>query len=378
MADPGPAPADWKPDAVLSLSEAQLDAILAEALREGGALHQDLPIKGPLGVKGTVTPNLVIDSLALSPSKACKSCLAVDAELSGDVGWTLGPARGTFPLTARIGLDTQLDAVRSDEGWEVRAVPEDVRKAEVDIGRAGSQVKAVAEQSLREWVGEALEQRSEPIVLASFAKEELPLRALRVDPRESGLRVEMLTLANSTVAAKPMSAMPTEGWRLEIARESLLAIAKRTSFEAGPVSHDVVIEPTGISLTENRFDLDMRLWRIKGKGWWRDYHTEGDVTIDGARIQLTPTEVEERGKSPGAVLVDPLAALGHGVILKAIEDSLETSLPGIHKSRTGARLAEVRIQEVDGTGAMLRLGGSLAFKDAPPVKKKPGPAKKKP
>lgn len=364
LTDPGPAPAHWNPDAVVSISDQLLDELLAEALREDGALSEAVPIKGPLGVRGTVTPDLTVDSLQLAPSKGCASCVAVDAALSGDVSWTLGPARGTFPLTATIGLDTEIDAVRNEEGtWEIRAIPQDVRQADVDFGGGGAKVSGLAEGPVKEWLREALDERKQALVVARIDGEELPLRALRVKPHEAGVRIEMLTTAPELQTAKPSSAMPEEGWRLEIAPGSLLAIAKRASFEAGPVSHDVVIEPTHISLNSDGFDMDMRLWRIKGKGWWRDYHTEGALAVDGRRIALTPETVEERGKSAGAVLVDPLAALGHGVILKAIEDSLETSVPGIHRASAGKRTTEVRIREIDGTGAMVRVTGTLVFKE---------------
>ncbi|MCO4743639.1 MAG: hypothetical protein KC912_02545 [Proteobacteria bacterium] len=364
LAIPGAPGANWKPDAVVSLSEPLLDAILAEALREGGALNDELPIRGPLGVSGKVRPDLTIDSLELSPSSGCESCLSVDAELSGSVRWTLGPAKGTVPIDAVVSLDTELGATKTAEGWEVFARPDDVREVSVDLGSGGRQIATLAEGPLKEWVQEAVKERTKPVRLTRFEADELPLRAVRILPVDSGVRVEMLTMAPGSSTAKVPSVVPASGWRLDISPDSLLALAKRASFEAGAVSHDVVVEPTGIAISHTGFEMDLRLWRVKGAGWWRDYHAEGDVEVKGARVKLTPNEVEERGKSPGAVMVDPLAALGHGVILKAIEDSLATSVPGVHRTGGARRTTEVQITEVDGTGAMIKLAGTLEFKDS--------------
>lgn len=375
LAPLGPIPADWVPDAILTLSEDQLDALVAEGLRRGGAMQDEVPISGPLGVKGTIQPDLLVEDLDLGPSKACPGCMAIDTRIAGEVTWTLGPARGVFPVSASIALDTELSAIEGADAWEVLARPHEVRSVDVEIGNAGKQIRSLAEGLLQGWIKEALEARNEPVVITRIERAELPVRALRVSPRGAGLRVDMLTSAGVPASAKPMSAMPDSGWRLEIARESLLAIVRRTSFEAGPVSHDVVIEPTGISLTSKTFALDLRLWRIKGRGWWRDYHAEGDVVVEGSKIELTPTTVEALGSSPGAVLSDPLAAIARGAILDAVEESLSTSMPGVHRSDAGDRTAEVRIAEIDGTGAMLRVLGSLDFKA--PRKPKPKPAPKK-
>jgi len=152
------------------------------------------------------------------------------------------------------------------------------------------------------------------------------------------------------------------GWQMHIAEETLLQLARKASFEKGPLEHDIVVEPTLLHFTRDGFTLGLRLWRVKGRGWWRDVVIAGDIEIAKKRIKLHPKSVAEAGKSRGAAWADPLAALAQGLILKSIENTLETSLPRTKSLKSKESKARVEVTSVTGAEQTLILRGQLHWK----------------
>ena len=39
--------------------------------------------------------------------------------------------------------------------------------------------------------------------------------------------------------------------------------------------------------------LELRLWRIEGSGWWRDYTLRGPLALERGHLKLSADELEE-------------------------------------------------------------------------------------
>jgi hypothetical protein len=99
--------------------------------------------------------------------------------------------------------------------------------------------------------------------------------------------------------------------------------------------------------------------RIKGRGWWRDYTITGTVEPKQKRIVLNPEEVVVGEKSDGAAVVDPLAALGRGVILRSIENALSTAFPAGRNESVGGLRTRMEIDQIFGEGPIVEIAGTL-------------------
>ena len=135
------------------------------------------------------------------------------------------------------------------------------------------------------------------------------------------------------------------------------------------LSHDVVADPRALDIKRGAFELQLRLWRIKGRGWWRDYTVSGSFTHENGRVVLEPKDVRQTGQSPGAVLVDPLAALAEGHILDGMARALQTSVPTTSSQDVGGAPMTVRIDTAWGAGALVSLKGTLDTGAKAPTKK---------
>jgi hypothetical protein len=363
LADPGPPPEDWKPDAILALSESQVDE-MAGVLVEVYGRVEDRVETFVLGVPLVAEPKLAVKDVAISGSGRCKGCVAVDAKLAGDVKWSLGPKKGVVPVRATAGFDCEF--VAQDEGgvFDVTLVPRDVHALDLHVGSVDASASKALEQGLAEGLRERLLKDAKPIEVSEFGSADVPLRALRVVADGTTVRVAMLTRAPTPGAVSREDLSVTEGYRLVFSQDSLLDLARAEGFRAGAVSHDVVVEPTALALGKGTFDMGVRLWRPLGKGWWRDYQVRGVYRVDGSRVKLDPKDVTEGDKSKGAMFVDPLAALGEGLILKALEDSVATTLPLRQRQRAGQVRAVATVDGASGEAGKLFVDGRITLKPA--------------
>jgi hypothetical protein len=375
LADPGPVPSDWRPDASLYLSPKLLDRLLVAVLEEHGTLQDEISVSIPLGGRLTLQPDLTVESIDLQSTNRCADCLAVDVTLTGPVAWRAGRNRGEVPVTAHAEFDTAFESTTDGEGvWTVTARPRDVRALNLELGGTTAMIEPLLESALGDWFRAELLRRIPPIDLGSFGNEEVPLRAVKVASARRGLAVGLLSASPTPDPLGEVEQRAKRGWRLDISSDSLLDLAQAASFRAGPVSHDVVIEPTALSFTPDGFALEMRLWRPVGRGWWRDYSVQGQLELEKRRVVLTPTSVEEGAKSKGAFFVDPLAALGEGRILQAIEDSINTAVPSRYVTTAEGLRLSANLTGLESASGMVTLRGDLEIGRA---KRKPrsGPSR---
>ena len=63
LASPGQLPKNWKPDVIATLSLPLINDLVTALVEEHGTTSTKRTVDGPLGIKGTVTPNLTVKSL---------------------------------------------------------------------------------------------------------------------------------------------------------------------------------------------------------------------------------------------------------------------------------------------------------------------------
>lgn len=354
LAAPAALPSNWKPDAVLHLSQDLVDAWLGAALDAHGTLTGTIDT----GL-AELTPKLTVRELALTRAPGCVDCLQVNATLEGRVGWSTVLGSGATDAEVTLAFDAVFEAApRSDGVWVVRATPRRVRDLKVDIAGAAL---VDAKVPIRAWLDDALAQQIGPIALAELGSSDLPLLGARVVPSGRTVQVQLHTASPTPVAVPTDRVRPADDWQVTLSQDSLLDLARAATFRHGAVGYDVVPEPTTLRIDGNGFVLGLRLWRVRGRGWWRDYVVRGTVETKPRRVLLVPGTVEEGPRSPGAVWVDPLAALAEGVVLKTIEKALTTSLPASHEGVTENVAMTLEIATVSGNGTVLDASGSLRF-----------------
>jgi len=367
LREPGAVPAKWEPDATLSLSYDALDGVIGEILATEGTLSEKIDA----GVV-ELRPKLEVQSLAMSQSKRCDDCLSVDVTLDGSLRWFNSLLDGKTDIKVGLDLDAKFEAVQEGQSWVVTVQPQHVREVEVEIGKIGGIVGDLV-TPVQDWLDAQLVANIPPHTLTEFAAADLPVRSMRLAPTKT-LDVELLVGTGDALKSRDRT-VPSEDWRLQLSSATLVQLARRAAFEEGEVGYDVVVDPTSLSMDADSFELGLRLWRIKGKGWWRDYVIHGSVETKPRRVVLTPTDVVEGDKSPGAVFVDPIAALGEGVILRTIEDAVATGLPSTRDDKIGDLRTTVTLTSVNGSGQDVSLGGTLEVA-APAAKKKKKKSKK--
>lgn len=346
----------WKPEVRLRLSDDALDGLVQSALDQGLLAWKDtIELDGPLGISAKVTPSGELSSLSLSASQQCDGCLEVDARLKGKARWSAAGASGQIPFTAKIGATMVFAVERDGSAWAVEASLEDVDRVQVGSASIGS---VDATGLLGDWVSDALK-RARPLDLGVLGGAQLPLRAARVST--SGGQVE-LQLLTDVPEGSPVSAGGTlsTDFDLRVSTDTVLALARREAFETGAIAMDVAAVPSSLQLDDSAFTMGLRLWKLTGAGWWRDYSVTGELGLKRRRITLEPTGAVEGEKSRGAGLADPLALLAEGQILDAIEEGMHQVLPGSAGTTVGSRKVTGQVTGLSGGDGVLTLSGSLS------------------
>jgi hypothetical protein len=372
---PPSAPGEaWTPELRLRLSEASL-ARAAEEVVAAGALSVDKAygVDNPLGIPLKARPSAKVTRLDVTVGQDCRGCLVLDGTLEGKVRWAAGPAKGTVPFTARLSGDMRFSTEAQGDGWRVTGRVVELGRVKVQAGK----VKAIdLTPIVRGWIDDALDE-APPLQLGRLGGEALPLRALRVREADGALEIQAL---GDVSGGKPIPAAADAlgaDWDLRMHPDTALALMRRTAFEAGPGEMDVAIDPRALSVSGDTFTLGLRLWRLKGAGWWRDYTVDGTLTAKNGKLKLRGEEATEGEKSRGAGLADPLALLAEGRILDAVGRGVTQSLPARRELAVkGVSLSAVADQARGEDGALL-VSGTLDVGKAATDKRTPKKKKKK-
>lgn len=359
LADPGPLPEDWAADAVLGVSWTLVDALLereVEARVADG--RKGFAVALPLGAEARVTPDVEVTDLDLGPGpRSCPTCARLSGALDGTLGVVTPLGRLETPVDMRLEAVVALESRSEGATLAVEAVIRDlqvrlprqpeVRGLDLDLGTP-----------LARW---AQERVGEPrVTVAELGTTDTPVRAVRLLPRDTGFHAELRT-SSPTRGGPPGGEGPAGDWSLEVTEAVLLGLARRAAFTHGEVAMEVYADPRGLDVEGDRFTLDLRLWRLAGRGWWRDYQVEGHLSVEEGRLRLVPDAVAETGHSPGAGLADPLAALGRGFILGAIEDGLRVARPARSRQELGAGVVTLTARSVTGQGDTVVVRGDATL-----------------
>lgn len=351
-----PAPADgWQPDVRVRLSDSALDGLVQATLDQGVlAWDEQLTLSGPLGLKAKVEPAGRVRSLSLSASRQCDGCMEVQAGLEGQAKWSAAGASGSVPFTAQVKGTVTFAVEAEGQGWAVSGRLHDVDEVKVGVDRLGS---LDATDLLGDWVGQALKE-ARPLALGTFGGVDLPLRAARLSTPRGQLELQLLTDAadGGPVTAGVHLASDFE---VRISSATALALARRKAFEQGVIAYDVAAVPTALAVDGGGFSMGLRLWKLQGAGWWRDYAVTGTLGVQQQQLRLTATEAVEGEKSLGAGLVDPLALLAEGRILEAVTEGLDQALPASTGLNVGGQQITARVEAVQGARAAIELTGRL-------------------
>jgi len=374
LADPGPAPASWAADGELGLS---WDLVTTLAVRELQQRLEDpdskMTLELPLGASASVVPNVTLADTTVGPARACSTCVKVDADFEGDLDWKLGNLEGSVPIQFDVAAIMEMATRAEGNATMVEAtmrratvkLPDDLQVKRLRIDLNGP---------LAVWLQERIEREFPPIPVAEIGTDEVPVRAVRLDTSDDYLKVLVLTSSpvRSDTAVSPVAA---GDWYLGLDETALLGLTRQAAFESGELDFEVYADPRSLQVDQRNFTLGLRLWRLAGAGWWRDYKVSGTLAVEDGRIGLEPNDVVELEASRGAGLVDPLALLAKGMILDAIEDALQIARPAeLSEPIGGARLV-LTIDSASGSSGALSLKGSAEIEERKQGKKGKGKSK---
>ncbi|MFN7144531.1 MAG: hypothetical protein ACK4YP_12205 [Myxococcota bacterium] len=351
-------PKDWDPDLVLDIAGPDFEEAVETAIKAALSKEQE-PLVFPVafGIDARMRPVLSIEEASLKASDACASCLSFDAVLVGKASWSVGPASGTIPLD--VGAQG-IFALEVADGHIIQATPRSVTSVRVRVTDLAG-LKMNPSKQIQDWLTSQLQGRIPRIKVVELDTSALPLRDLRLRSQGGAVRVEALT---NVPGAKPVGKLdaPADGVRLAISESALVGLARRAAFERGELTMDVYADPLEMNVEGSEFTLDLRLWRLVGRGWWRDYRVYGDLQVQGGVVRMVAKRTEELGHSPGAGLVDPLAALFEGRILEEITGAVTQSLPSVQKQDFGAVQLRAETNSVSGRDGTLVVDGKLMVK----------------
>ncbi len=360
LATPGAVPANWRPDLVLHLAEPVVQKLAKEGLAANETLHQRVEISA-MGLPVTVTPDLGARRVEVGPVRGCPACLSVDTTLVGPAKWTALGQRGAVDLRVYAKLSLEVTTVLQDGAFTVTVAPRSIDTLEVTVEGAEARVDDLLTSALgADWHKKVLAGIS-PIELGTVGSQGLPLRALRVVALDNGgLQFEMLSSSPTPGVLSVRDRALVKGFALYADEGSVLDLARAEAFRAAPLTHDVVAEPTRLTVTGSEFDLGLRLWRPVGSGWWRDYDAHGTLSLTEHGVHLAADKVTEGSTSEGAELADPLAVLAEGAILTGIGDALVAGCPRrSHVVADGVRVS-TDVTGVTGADGVVVVSGTVA------------------
>ncbi len=334
-------PPNWKPDAAVAIAAPELALALRKVIRTAlSADHPAIQLPLPLGIQATLTPQLEVKSVKIALTTDCAACFSVQIALEGQARWEAGPASGSVPISAAA---SAILAASIHNGNEVDVRPNRIESLTVDVPSLGN-LRVNASGPVQEWLRQTIANKLPPIRVATLDKGALPVRDMRLSATPDRLAIEILS---DVPGASPLRALPspTSGVEVAMSESVISGIARRAAYQAGTLAMDVAADPRGLVVDGSAFTLELRLWRLVGRGWYRDYEVVGDIGVkaDGrSKLTFEAKTAKETASSPGALLVDPLAALFESRILDAIVTAMDQSLP----AQTQQNVAGVRLRAV--------------------------------
>jgi len=365
LKDPPPLSEPWEPDMHIRVGEEALERLVTKAVSSGlGKKQKKVHVDNPLGLDVWFRPKAKVKNLHLTPlerTKSCSACFRLSVKVGGEVQWGVGKLKGSLPLRAKAAGKVGFALDTEQGGWQLMGTVKDVGKLEVDSLVAGS---VDVSGALKGWVQTALNEVP-PLNLGSFGGEGNPLLALQAytnaSSEEGGASLHLrgrTDLPFEKSVAEPDWELDSD-WELVLPEETVGVFARRHAFGLGLLEHDVALDPRGVGFENDAFVMDLRLWRLAGRGWWRDYDVNGTMAVQRGHVRLRSDNVEEGEKSRGAGIVDPLAFLAEGKILQAVEQGVHQSLPASKTTKVSSFRVMAEVEHIVGRDHHLVVTGSL-------------------
>ena len=359
--EPGPPGENWQPDARAQVSGDLVHALVVDAVTSTLAQRSAILLPLPAGQEARLEPRIQLRRLDISEGESCSDCFAVDLRMRGQLHWSLGVAQGDIPFQVQTQGELLFTSEASAQGHRLQARLASLHHLRLRLGDFRLSSDAL-ENELRAWLRRQLLERLGPISLGEIGGADLPVRAVRIRPDGNGIGIEVLSIAPRH-RDLPRVAVRDEGWQAQVSTATLLALARRAAFEQGEIGHGVFLDPRGLSLDGQDFEILLRVWRLQGRGWWRDYRIRGRIQVGSKKLKLIPDEVEELAQSRGAGFADPLALMAEGRIVDAIAAGAAQALPLRHGIQLGAQSLQARLEEALGGSGTLLVKGSLQVQE---------------
>ena len=363
-------PDGWAPDVRVQLSTVALQDAVSEAMGVVVAAVPPVSVGLPFGASAGLAPSLRLTGMVVTPSEACVGCLSYAASASGPVRASAAGFQLSLPVTAAVMGTAELEVL---EDRRVVLRPRSIDRVRVAVEGLPA-VMQDPSGALQEALRRAAGGRLPAVELYDLADTELPVRAVGVGVLPGGVEVRLLTDVPDPVPVAP-GAFPEAGARVRLSRSVMTGLARRKAFAEGPVALAMVPEPRAIALDGDRFVMDLRLWRLSGRGWWRDYEVRGRVAVEGERLAVGADSAREVGHSPGAGLVDPLAAAFRPVLAQAVESAVRMAVPAKHEETEAGVAYTARLRAVSGVDNAVLVDldiDATSVSAAPPRDGKPG------
>ena len=341
------APDDWKPDLRLRIAYSTINDLGKEALntklkkvkinhkilRSEVALVfknevqsfriQDTPDES-FGFKTRIKGTLDLDTLILKKTIPYSLSFEGDVEIFEKDGSILGRLQSAKKLSLKTQEIPNLDLSGILEGWFKENIP-----------------------------------KTKPFELTKLDLQNLQLRAINIDSNTKSADINMLSNVNGSRPIPRPDTKIKSDWELQLSQSLLKGWARRAAFKKGILQHGIAIDPKNIQLENQDFSMDLRLWKLEGGQWWRDYSITGDIDIKDKKLHLQGKEVKEIAESNWAGLADPLALLAEGFILDTIKEQINYAIPSQHSTNLQGRKLKAVLKNVRGENRHLSLYGSF-------------------
>ena len=349
---------NWKPDILLRLN---YDAISKIAKR-----YVEKEIQGYKPLKKTflskefiAKPKLKLTKLTLSDAPA-KDEIKFQTILEGKFILSWGPFKETLNTKAVL---NGVAKIQLDEGENTLSFTK-LNKMKITIGKIGGQnIAPLLEDWLRK---EFLD--SKTVSLGAFDLSKFPLRGLRLNSTPTSTNIEMRSDTLHTNNLSPSKLSMKKDWELQVHEGVLLGWSRKGAFEKGIIDYGVAIDPRSLSVTDQEFDIDIRLWKLEGwDKWWREYSIHGAVEKKKVRFKFAANEITKQDTSKGISLIDPLLVLAESFLLDDMTEQLTYALPMQKKKDINGLFWKFKIETLKGHGDEISIKGSW---DEAPKKKK--------
>ena len=340
---------NWKPDILLRLNYDAISKIAKRYVEKEIQSYKPLKKKF-LSKEFIAKPKLKLKTLTLSDAPG-KNKIKFRTILEGEFILSWGPFKETLKTKAIL---NGVAKIQLDEGENTLSFTK-LNKIEITIGQLGGQNIAPL---LEDWLKKEFLD-SKTISLGVFDLSKFPLRGLRLNSTPTSTNIEMRSDTLHTNSLSPSKLSMKKDWELQVHEDVLLGWSRKSAFKKGVIDYGVAIDPRSLSVTDQEFNIDIRLWKLEGwDKWWREYSIQGDIEKKKSRFKFSADEITKQDTSKGISLIDPLVVLAESFLLDDMTEQLTYALPMQKKENISGLVWKFKIDTFKGHGNEISIKGS--------------------